>query len=247
MFISSLIALAVLCGNAVVAYPAGASAGVVPRACSSEISAFNLARREKRGNVKRTFYPNMLNLTCVLSPEAPRENYVANPPIRQDVTQGQIGVAFTLDIGIIDVTTCQPLPNAMVEMWSPNALGDYGTFLRGATTSSSAGIAEFQTIFPGYSSDGANHISLLVHASSSTTSPVAHVGQLFFTDKWTTIIGKSAPYNTNTHTRTLDLDDSAYVSASNAGFYPVVDVEEIHDDWPEGIIGYITVGVNPSA
>lgn len=28
------------------------------------------------------------------------------------------GVAFTLDVGIIDVTTCKPLPNVMVEIWS---------------------------------------------------------------------------------------------------------------------------------
>lgn len=28
------------------------------------------------------------------------------------------GVALTLDIGVIDVTTCQPLPNVMVEVWS---------------------------------------------------------------------------------------------------------------------------------
>ncbi|KAF8899108.1 Intradiol ring-cleavage dioxygenase [Infundibulicybe gibba] len=224
----------------------GRPTGFGCRDCSSEISAFNLARREKRGHAKRTYYSGLLNVTCILSPEAPRDNYVANPLVRQDVTDGQAGIALTLDVGILDVTTCKPLPNAMVEIWSPNAQGNYGSsFLRGAFTSSSNGIAEFQTVFPGFTSSGANHINLMVHTSSALTSTVSHVGQVFFTDKWTTIIGMSSPYNTNTHARVTNLDDPVYASANSAGFYPVVDVESIHDDWPEGIIGYITVGVKP--
>jgi len=215
------------------------------RDCSNEISAFNLERRER--NVRRSTYPTLLNLTCILAPEAALEDYIANPPVRRDVTDGQSGIALTLDIGILDVTTCKPLPNVMVEVWSPNAQGDYGnTFLRGATSSSSNGIAEFQTIFPGFTSEGANHINLMVHTSSSVSSKVAHVGQVFFTDKWTTIIGMQAPYNTNAHTRISNLDDLVYTAANKAGFFPVVDIESIHDDWPEGVIGYITVGVDPT-
>ncbi|RDB28845.1 hypothetical protein Hypma_015914 [Hypsizygus marmoreus] len=219
---------------------------LVARDCSSEISAFNLARREQR-SPKRSIYPILLNLTCFLAPEAVQEDYAAHPLLRQDVTDGQVGVALTLDIGILDVTTCKPLPNVMVEIWSPNAQGNYGsTFLRGAFPSGSNGIVEFQTIFPGFTSEGANHINLMVHTSSSASSKVAHVGQVFFTDKWTTIIGMSSPYNTNTHSRVTNLDDSTYMAASKAGFYPVVDIKSIHDDWPEGVVGYITVGVDPT-
>jgi hypothetical protein len=90
-------------------------------------------------------------------------------------------------------------------------------------TSATNGIAEFQTIFPGYTSEGANHINLLVHTSSSASSTVAHAGQVFFTDKWTTIIGMQAPYNTNTHTRVTNLDDPVYAAAAKTGFYPVVE------------------------
>lgn len=142
----------------------------------------------------------------------------------------------------MDVTTCKPLPNVMVEIWSrkfyflftlrqplkkilaANAQGNYGaTFLRGAFPSGSNGIAEFQTIFPGFTSEGANHINLMVYTSSSTTSSVAHIGQVFFTDKWTTIIGLTSPYNANTHARVTNLDDAVYTAANNAGFYPVVE------------------------
>ncbi|KNZ78620.1 hypothetical protein J132_11061 [Termitomyces sp. J132] len=141
----------------------------------------------------------------------------------------------------------------MVEIWSgqlrfisrstcsdANAEGEFGTFLRGASPTGSNGIVEFQTIFPGFTSEGANHINLLVHTNSSASSGVSHVGQVFFTDQWTTIITMQPSYNTNTNARVLDLDDSVYMTATEAGFDPVVDIESIHDDWPEGIVGYIS-------
>jgi len=248
MQIISLAIFAITAWGSAVAYPADAPKDLAVRDCSAEITTFNLARRERRADsVKRSIYPTMKNLTCILAPEAPTDNYIANPPLLQDVTQGQVGIALTMDIGVLDVTTCKPLPNVMVEIWSPNAQGNYGTFLRGALPSAANGIAEFQTIFPGYTSGGANHINLLVHTSSSTSSTVAHAGRVFFTDKWTTIIGMQAPYNTNTHERITNLDDPVYAAAGKTGFYPVVDVASIHDDWPEGIVGYITVGINPKA
>ncbi|KAG5725426.1 hypothetical protein E4T56_gene10322 [Termitomyces sp. T112] len=195
---------------------------VIRRDCSSEVAAFNLARRAQH-NARRSTYPFLLNTTCVLAPEAELENYIPNPPMRQNVTDDQVGIALTLDIGILDVSTCEALPNVMVEIWSANAEGEYGTFLRGASPAGSNGIVEFQTIFPGFTSQGANHINLMVHTTSLISSGVSHVGQIFFTDKWTTIIGMQPPYNTNTNVRVLDLDDPVYMAASEAGFYPVVE------------------------
>ncbi|KAF9469773.1 Intradiol ring-cleavage dioxygenase [Collybia nuda] len=268
MQIISLALFSIAICRSALAYPTDGLKQLAARDCSAEIATFNLARRERRGDFsRRSIYPTMKNLTCILAPEASTDNYIANPPLRQDVTQGQTqvfligcvnsftdglcisfsGFALTMDIGVLDVTTCQPLPNAMVEIWSPNALGNYGTFLRGALTTASNGIAEFQTIFPGYTSEGANHINLLVHTSSSATSSVTHAGRVFFTDKWTTIVAMQPPYNTNTHERITNLDDPVYAAAGKTGFYPVIDVASIHDDWPEGMVGYITVGVNPKA
>ncbi|KAF5369647.1 hypothetical protein D9615_010225 [Tricholomella constricta] len=242
-FSSTLLASVAAFFAVTAAYPTDGAQALVQRDCSSEVHAFNLARR--RG-VKRSLYPTMKNLTCVLAPETARENYATQTLVRQDVTDGQEGTTLVLDVGVLDVTTCKPLPNVIVEIWSPNALGNYGAFLRGAFPTGSNGIAEFQTIFPGYTSDGANRINLMVRTSSSISSGVAHVGQVFFTDKWTTIVTLQSPYNTNTHTRVTNLDDPVYRAASQTGFYPVVDLLSINDDWPEGIIGYITVGVDPS-
>ncbi|KAJ7469849.1 aromatic compound dioxygenase [Mycena galericulata] len=206
-----------------------------------------MQRREARGIAKRTFYTSMLNLTCVLSPETPMEDYIANPPVRTDITESQTGVAFTVDIGVMNTATCEPLPNVMVELWGPNAVGEYGTtFLRGAIETSSNGIAEFQTIFPGHTTGAANHLNILVHPNSSESSGAAHVGQLFFTDQWTNIIGMYMNYAQNTNSRMLNAADPSFVAANKNGFNSIIDIEEINDDWPEGIIGYITVGVNPT-
>ncbi|KAJ6538328.1 aromatic compound dioxygenase [Mycena vulgaris] len=242
MRFTSFVSLAILCGIALAVPTAPA-----PRECSAEIAKYNLERREARGLAKRTFYPKMLNLTCALSAEVTLEDYVPNPPVRVDITESQPGVALTLDIGVMDTTTCKPLPNVMVELWGPNAVGQYGsTFLRGAVQSASNGIAEFQTIFPGYTSDAANHLNILVHPSASESSGTVHVGQLFFTDSWTDVIGQYTNYNKNTNSRMKNSADPAFAAANKNGVSSIVDLESIHDDWPEGIIGYITVGVNPT-
>ncbi|KAK7058525.1 hypothetical protein VNI00_002161 [Paramarasmius palmivorus] len=244
-FTTSIISAAFLLG-AVAALPTENTPSLVARDCSAEVQAFNLARREKRSLDKRQGWPTLQNLTCVLAPEVPRNNWVANAPLRQDVREGQDGVDLLLDIGLMDVTTCQPLPNAMVEIWSPNLVGQYGdTFLRGAFAANSGGIAEFQTKFPGFTSTGANHINIMVHPGSQSGS-VAHVGQLFFTDRWTDIVSMYQGYAANTNTRIKNDQDTNYVAANKGGFKSLVDLVSIQDDWPEGMLGYITVGVDPS-
>ncbi|KAJ3763422.1 Intradiol ring-cleavage dioxygenase [Lentinula raphanica] len=267
-FSALAICAAALCGIAS-AYPTEAAPrSLVARDCSAEIAAMNMARREKRALPPRSIYPTMPNEICVLAPEISKENYLlSGSVVRNDVTDGEpflqctknfSGVALTMDIGVLDMMTCQPLPNAMVEIWSTNAQGQYSpTALRGAYPSAANGIAEIQTIFPGFNSDGANHMNIAVHSGNSMNSTTSHNGRVFFTDGWTNIISMSSPpYQNNPNTRTLDLDDPVYIQANSNGYTAVVDffaanggffsIEEIEDDWPEGIVGYITVGINPS-
>ncbi|KAJ3569719.1 hypothetical protein NP233_g4861 [Leucocoprinus birnbaumii] len=244
MHFLTLVSLAVVCG-AVAGLPTDNASTLVPRDCSSEIASFNLARRERRGHAERTLTSNIRALTCVAAPEVALEDYT-RPPLRQNLKENQSGLELTLDVGVVDITTCQPMPNVMVEVWSPNAFGSYGsTFLRGAFTSATDGVAEFQTLFPGFTSDGANHINLMIHTSNSMSGTVSHVGQVFFTDRWTDVVSMTSPYNQNSNNRVLNAQDSKYAIANSEGYNAIVDIESIHDDWPEGVIGYITVGVNP--
>jgi protocatechuate 3,4-dioxygenase beta subunit len=46
--------------------------------------------------------------------------YVNNELVRNDIREDQSGIDLLLDIGVIDTTTCQPLDQAFVEIWSCN-------------------------------------------------------------------------------------------------------------------------------
>ncbi|KAF8321928.1 Intradiol ring-cleavage dioxygenase, partial [Cantharellus anzutake] len=62
--------------------------------------------------------------TCVMTPEVTEGPYfVMNELVRQNVRENQRGVPLPLDIGVIDITSCKPLPNAFVEIWHANATG----------------------------------------------------------------------------------------------------------------------------
>lgn len=70
------------------------------------------------------------NNTCVLAPEVTEGPYFhyAEHPIRQNIAELQDGLLLLLDIGVIDVETCQPLPNVLVDIWQTNATGFYGGY-----------------------------------------------------------------------------------------------------------------------
>ncbi|KAJ7866272.1 hypothetical protein B0H14DRAFT_2573542 [Mycena olivaceomarginata] len=172
------------------------------------------------------------------------EDYIANAPIRTNVTESQPRVALTLDIGVLDTTTCKPLSN----LWGPNAVGEYGsTFLRGATKtgetlglseisrlltypipSAMNGIAEFQTIFPGYTTGSVNHLNILVHPPlrkrpefRTSASSSSWIPGLRFVD----IIGQYTNYNKNTNTRIRNTVDPSFVAANKNRFNSIVDID----------------------
>ncbi|CUA77060.1 hypothetical protein RSOLAG22IIIB_12524 [Rhizoctonia solani] len=120
--------------------------------CARQIAEYNSARRMKRnlpvGVSKRTVqeipgssyevpenkqptYKTIQNNTCIVSPEVTEGPYfVQNELLRNDIREHQPGVDLFLDIGVIDIRTCQPLPKALVEIWSCNSTGSYSGFTR---------------------------------------------------------------------------------------------------------------------
>lgn len=96
--------------------------------------------------------------------------------VRSDITEGQSGMPMTLTLTVVD-TNCQPIPNATVDIWHANALGQYSgvsdpkegcadcvdkTFLRGTQTTNAEGQVTFQTIFPGWYPGRTVHIHVKV-------------------------------------------------------------------------------------
>jgi protocatechuate 3,4-dioxygenase beta subunit len=121
------------------------------------------------------------NNSCVLSPEVTQGPYwVQGELVRGDVTDGQEGVPLTLDIQIIDVNTCEPVPEAFLEIWHCNSTGVYSgvvangngnmndtsnldnTFLRGIQQSDEDGVVTFETLFPGHYTGRAVSYDLIV-------------------------------------------------------------------------------------
>ncbi|KAE8380974.1 Intradiol ring-cleavage dioxygenase [Aspergillus bertholletiae] len=154
MFISKLFLFA-LAAVTTIAHPGPDL--VVPRAeiqrrnglakvCASHAADFNRRRMVKRAMQKRwegsghsttfeittdaPYYETIQNDTCVLTPEVTTGPYIwpRSQILRQDMTEDQPGVPLWLDIGVLDMETCEPLPNILLDLWHCNATGYYSSF-----------------------------------------------------------------------------------------------------------------------
>lgn len=63
-------------------------------------------------------YSELQNTTCLLSPDTIFGPYDVDGELhRHDVREDQEGVNLYLDLGLIDVETCEPLPDAWITIW----------------------------------------------------------------------------------------------------------------------------------
>lgn len=111
--------------------------------CSNKVARFN-ENRWKRNLAKRSssrnstvqitteapYYQTIQNETCVLTPEVTEGPYwwPQSQTLRQDMTEGQVGVPLWLDVGVLDMATCEPLEGVLVDFWHCNATGSYSSF-----------------------------------------------------------------------------------------------------------------------
>jgi protocatechuate 3,4-dioxygenase beta subunit len=184
-------------------------------------------------------------VTCVLTPELTEgPYYVANERLRRNITEGKPGAALELRLIVLDASTCKPIKGAAVDIWHADALGVYsgsiannaGTnFLRGVQRTNAAGLALFETLYPGWYQGRAVHIHVKVHVGGN----VVHTGQFFFKDALTDAVYKRAPYNTRGSRDTRNANDSIYV---NGGSRSMLKVKKNGS----GYIGAISMGVHRS-
>ncbi|KAF3021014.1 hypothetical protein E8E14_011042 [Neopestalotiopsis sp. 37M] len=123
------------------------------------------------------------NSSCLLTPDLTQgPYYISGEQIRRDVREDQQGIDTVIEYQIIDVDTCEPVPQVYLELWHCNATGVYSgvvadgngdgwqdqsninkTFLRGLQQTDDAGVAQFETIFAGHYSGRATHVHVLIH------------------------------------------------------------------------------------
>lgn len=130
------------------------------------------------------------------------------------------------ELQFVDISTCKPATNILVDVWSCNATGVYSgvsaagqgglssSFLRGVQPTDADGVVEFDTIFPGHYSGRATHEHIITHTGATVLANgsysgghVSHLSQLFFDQALINAIEKLAPYNTNTIPQTTNNAD----------------------------------------
>lgn len=65
------------------------------------------------------------NSTCVLTPVVTQGPYYhdAGHPVRQNMAEDQLGLPFVMDVGVIDVHTCEPMEGVLIDVWHANSTG----------------------------------------------------------------------------------------------------------------------------
>jgi hypothetical protein len=164
--------------------------------------------------------------------------------------------------------TCDPVTDAVIEIWHCNSTGVYSgivasgngdssdaaninnTFLRGLQPTDAEGVAQFTTLFPGHYTSRATHIHVLAHFNGTTYENgtygggyVSHVGQLFFDQDLITQVEATSPYSTNTQDLTENNVDSIFTEEA-ASSDPVVEYSLLGDDVSSGVFAWIAFGID---
>ena len=92
--------------------------------------------------------------------------------VRSDIREDRGGVPLALAIRVREAESCNPIKDAVVDIWHCDAEGSYSergeTYLRGVQVTNADGVAEFTTIYPGWYPGRTVHIHAKVHLDKQT-------------------------------------------------------------------------------
>jgi len=134
-------------------------------------------------------------------------------------------------------------------------LTDNSTWLRGGWPTNENGMVGLTTIYPGYYEGRSIHVHVMVHHNwtandngtlVSHSGTVQHTGQFFFNDRWSDKVLNTTAYQNNTNNRTYNDQDFIFAQEASGGNTAYVELELVGECIEDGLIGYITMGVNTS-
>ena len=167
-------------------YLAGAgTAGLVLASCGGD----------SEGGQSESASPSGSDPDCVLTPEEIEGPFYTDVNlVRRDITDGRPGSPLEMRITVIDADSCAPITDATVDIWHADAGGLYSaftgqgddadidttaeSFLRGVQATDGAGLATFDTIYPGWYMGRTTHVHAKVHFADQTRVTT----QLYFPD-----------------------------------------------------------------
>ncbi|MDN0200442.1 intradiol ring-cleavage dioxygenase [Streptomyces sp. S.PNR 29] len=124
-------------------------------------------------------------------------------------------------------------------------------YLRGTWRTDKQGFVTFKTIFPGWYRGRCVHVHTKVHVNGEWTDAgyeggnTCHTGQFFFDEESVLASAEVEPYSTSTTERTKLDEDTIYDGSGVQGGLLKLKYKE--NDIAEGVVGTITVGVDPEA
>ena len=114
--------------------------------------------------------------------------------IRSDIREDRDGATLRLGVRVREAGDCEPIANAVVDVWHCDAEGSYSepgeTYLRGAQVTNADGVVEFTTVYPGWYPGRTVHIHAKVHLDKETVLTT----QFYFDDTVSAHVFADAPY-----------------------------------------------------
>jgi protocatechuate 3,4-dioxygenase beta subunit len=130
--------------------------------------------------------------------------------VRSDIREDREGVPLQLAIRVRAAPKCEPIKDAVVDIWHCDATGSYSergeTYLRGLQITDGDGLVEFTTIYPGWYPGRAVHVHAKVHLDKRTVLTT----QFYFDDDVSSRVYLENPYPGESNRDGFNSSDSLY-------------------------------------
>jgi protocatechuate 3,4-dioxygenase beta subunit len=193
---------------------------------------------------------------CVVRPQQTEGPYFVDEKlnradVRSDPKSGKVCEGAQLDlvfnVSRVSEGVCQPLRNAIVDVWQCDALGVYSDvrdtggrfntvgqqFLRGHQVTDANGVARFVTIYPGWYQGRTVHIHFKIRTPGAGRN-YEFTSQLYFDDAFTDRVMRRAPYSSKGDRTVRNAQDGIFrrggeqlmlaVKPSGAGYTSAFDI-----------------------